>query len=78
MLIIDEGHEMCMDKGETGRYPEPLEPFGPERPWPTPTPGVPVHRRREQDRTLNQILDKLVDIEKRLERIEDLLNRRSQ
>jgi hypothetical protein len=47
-----------------------------DRPWPTPTPGVPVPRRSEENRMLKQILDKLVDIEKRLDRIEKLLSGR--
>lgn len=68
---------MSVDKGETRRRPMPLRPLMPERPlerpWPTPTPGIPIPRRREQDRTLKQILDKLTDIEKRLARIEKLL-----
>ena len=71
---------MGVDKRETRRRPSPLGPLRPERPlertWPTPTPGLPTPRRRGQNRTLRQILDKLVDIEKRLERIEKLLTRR--
>ena len=79
-VIVDEVFEMGVDKGETRRRPMPLGPLRPERSlertWPTPTPGLPIPRRREQNRTLKQILDKLVDIEKRLERIEKLLTRR--
>ena len=79
-VIVEDGFEMNVDKGETRRRPWPYGPLGPERPverpWPTPTPGVPTPRRREQDKTLKQILDKLVEIEKRLERIEKLLTGR--
>ncbi|NIR86156.1 hypothetical protein GWO13_00750 [Candidatus Bathyarchaeota archaeon] len=67
---------MSVDKGETRRRPRPLKPLRPERPWPSPIPGLPAPRRREKNRMLKQILDKLVDIEKRLERIEKLLSRR--
>jgi len=56
--------------------PEPSRPL--ERPWPTPTPGVPIPIGREEDKDqmLRQILDKLIEIEKRLERIEKLLSGR--
>lgn len=70
------------EKGDR-RLPRPLGPLEPsrpvERPWPTPTPGVPFPDRREGDRDkiLKQILDKLGEIEKRLERIEKLLSERS-
>ena len=74
---------MNVHKGETRRRPRPLGPLRPERPlerpWPTPTPGVPVPMRREEDKDkiLEQILDRLAEIEKRLERIEKLLSERS-
>jgi len=71
---------MGVDKGETRKQPFPLGPLRPERPlerpWPTPTPGIPIPRRSDENRTLKPILDKLIDIEKRLERIEKLLGRR--
>ena len=69
---------MSVDKGDPERRSRPYGPLDPtrpvERPWPTPTPGVPIPRRGKEDRTLRQILDKLVDIERRLERIEQLLS----
>ena len=72
--FVDEVFEMGVDKGETGKQPLPRGPLRPERPlerpWPTPTPGIPIPRRSEENRTLKQIMDKLTDIEKRLERIE--------
>ena len=78
--VTVDGFEMSVDKGETERRPVPLGPLRPERPlerpWPTPTPGIPIPRRSEESRMLKQILDKLIDIEKRLERIEKLLSRR--
>lgn len=62
------------------RLPRPLGPLEPkrplERPWPTPTLGVPFSRRRDEDKMLKQILDRLVEIERRLERIEKILTDR--
>ena len=53
----------------------PLDPTRPgERPWPPPIPGVPIPGRGKGDRLLKQILDKLLDIERRLDRIEKLLS----
>ena len=79
-VILEDWVEMSVDEGETRRRPRPLGPWDPDRPldrpWPTPTPGVPVPRRSEKNRMLKQILDKLVDIEKRLDRIEKLLSGR--
>jgi len=81
--MLGKGFEMSTDREESGRPPKPLGPLEPgrplERPWPTPTPGVPTPMRREEDtnRMLKQILDKLAEIEKRLERIEKLLTERS-
>ncbi len=69
---------MSVDKGDTRRRPWPSRPERPwERNWPTPTPGVPRPKSREENRMLKQILDKLVDIEKRLESIEKHLSGRS-
>ena len=52
-----------------------LDPTRPgERPWPTPIPGVPILGRGKEDRMLKQILDKLLDIERWLDRIEKLLS----
>ena len=69
---------MSVDTGDPERWPRPYGPLDPtrplERPWPTPTPGVPIPRRGNEDRTLRQILDKLVDIERRLDRIEKRLS----
>ena len=67
---------MSGDKEEAERLPMPLEPFQPKRPWPTPTPGVPFPGRKEDEkRVLKQILEKLVEIEERLEKIEKLLTK---
>ena len=70
---------MGVDKKDSEGQPGPIGPLNPERPlertWPTPTPGLPRQRRKEQNRVLKQIFDKLVDIEKRLERIEKLLSK---
>ena len=52
------------------RKPRPLRP---ERHWPSPIPGALTPEIRDESRTLTLILDKLVDIEKRLEKIEKLL-----
>ena len=65
---------MNTGKDENNEQRRHYEPLIPERPWPTPTPGIPIPRRREEDRTLRQILEKLVDIEKRLEKIEKLVS----
>jgi len=78
---------MSMRRKEGRRLPRPLGPIEPdtplerrplERPWPTPTPGVPfpIREGEDKDKILKQILDKLVEIEKRLERIEKLLTPR--
>jgi hypothetical protein len=62
------------DKEEAKKLPMPLEQFQPKRPWPTPTPGVPFPGRKENEtRVLKQILEKLSEIERRLEKIEKLL-----
>ena len=68
-----------MDAGEkeAERLPTPLEPFQPKRPWPTPTPGVPFPADKDNEtRVLKQILEKLVEIEGRLERIEKVLTKK--
>lgn len=68
---------MSVDGGKPRRQRRPYEPpLTPESPWPTPTPGVPILRRREEDRTLKQILGKLEDIERRLDKIEKRLSGR--
>lgn len=68
---------MSGDKKEAERLPMPLEPFQPKSPWPTPTPGVPFPGRKEgEKRVLKQILEKLVEIEERLEKIEKLLTKK--
>ena len=76
-LCVEKVFELSGDKEKRNRL-WILELVGPERPlerpWPTPTPGVPL--RREEDRMLRLILDKLIDIEKRLDRIEKHLCRR--
>ena len=65
------------DEEEAERLPMPLEPFQPKRPWPTPTPGVPFPGRKEDEtRILKQILEKLGEIERRLEKIEKLLTKK--
>jgi len=69
---------LSRSKGEERvAYPQPVPaPRRPERPeewrWPSPTPlpAVPVE---DVGRVLNQILDRLDAIEKRLERIEKAL-----
>jgi hypothetical protein len=62
------------DEEDMRRRPSPLGPVKPlERPWPTPTPGVPFPVRERENETLRQILAKLEQIEKRLERIEKIL-----
>ena len=67
---------MSKDNMKTGRQREPYDPWSPERrwPWPSPTPGVPMPDRREQGRILRQILEKLEDIERRLDKIEKMLS----
>jgi len=79
--ILGKEFEMSKDRGASERLPRPSGPLQPrkplERPWPTPTPGVPFPVREEnRDKILKQILDKLVEIEKRLESIEKLLAER--
>lgn len=70
---------MGADEGDIRRR-EPLSPLQPKRPsekrWPSPTPGLPVQKKKERDRKLDQILDKLEDIQRKLERIEKLLSKR--
>jgi hypothetical protein len=66
------------NKKEAEGLPNPLEPFQPKRPWPTPTPGVPYPQRKENEtKLLKQILEKLDDIERRLERIEKRLTEKT-
>jgi hypothetical protein len=72
---------MSKSKGENKaayRPPVPL-PTRPERPggveWPSPTPA-PMPPSEDVSRTLRQILERLDAIEKRLERIELVLNQR--
>lgn len=64
-------------RAETRRHPKPLGPLRPdeplERPWPSPVPGVPFPSRRKDRNEISKIMDKLVEIEKRLERIEKFL-----
>ena len=86
-MISKNGSKMSMRRKERRRLPRPLRPIEPEtplerrpldRPWPVPTPGVPLPIREDEDigKILKQSLDKLVEIEKRLERIEKLLTPR--
>ena len=72
---------MSKSKGEEKaayRPPVPL-PTRPERPggvgWPSPTPA-PITPSEDVGRTLKQILERLDAIEKRLERIEQVLSQR--
>jgi hypothetical protein len=72
---------MSKSKGEEKaayRPPVPL-PTRPERPggvgWPSPTPG-PIIPSEDVGKTLKQILERLDAIEKRLERIEQVLSQR--
>jgi len=51
----------------------PLGPMRPRRPLPVPTPLIPSSERNETERMLRQILERLNEIEKRLDRIEKLL-----
>ncbi|UCC33525.1 MAG: hypothetical protein JSW53_00515 [Candidatus Bathyarchaeota archaeon] len=57
----------------------PFSPRRPERPeeqrWPSPTP-MPMVPAEDTNRILKQILDRLDNIEKRLDRIEKLLTER--
>jgi hypothetical protein len=66
-----------MGEGESRRLKKPVEPLRPvnhiDKPWPTPIPTVPIPDRQDQDRMLKQIIDKLIEIEKRLENIEKAL-----
>jgi hypothetical protein len=72
--ICTWGLKMNGYEEEAERLPMPLEPFQPKRPWPTPTPGVPFPGSKEEEaRVLKQILEKLDDIDRRLEKIEKLL-----
>ena len=61
----------------TERQPRPLGPLRRdkplERPWPSPVPGVPFPVRKDDRNDISKILDKLVEIERRLERIEEFL-----
>ena len=68
-----------MSEGEGKKkaaFPSPLpfrRPEGPEeRRWPSPTP-LPMVPRKDVDKVLKQILNRLDAIEKRLERIEKML-----
>ncbi|UCE29704.1 MAG: hypothetical protein JSV85_03020 [Candidatus Bathyarchaeota archaeon] len=57
--------------------PWPSRPERPwERPWPPPTP-MPIIPTEDVIRVLKQILDRLSQIEKRLERIETLFAEKS-
>ena len=71
---------MSVHKAESRRQPRPLGPLRPdkplERPWPSPVPGVPFPARREEKGEMSKILDKLVEIERRLERIEEFLTKK--
>ena len=65
---------MNNDQEEAEKLRNPFEPIQPKRPWPSPTPGVPFLERKENEtKILNQILEKLAEIERRLEKIEKLL-----
>ena len=74
--ICTGGNRMDGDEKEADKLPMPLEPFQPKIPWPTPTPGVHFPGRKENEtRVMKQILEKLGEIERRLERIEKLLTK---
>ena len=64
---------------ENAAYPPPLLPRRPERPhergWPSPTP-LPLVPAEDASKVLKQILDRLDAIEKRLEKIENILTKR--
>jgi len=64
---------------ENAAYPPPLLPRRPERPqgqrWPSPTP-MPLVPADDAGKVLKQILDRLDAIEKRLEKIENILTKR--
>ena len=72
---------MSYYEAETERPPRPLGPLRRdkplERPWPSPVPGVPFPTRRDDRNEMSKILDKLIEIERRLERIEKLLMKKS-
>lgn len=63
---------MTADRGETRRRLGPKGPLKlerpPMRPWSSPTSGLPMPKKEDSDRTLKQILVKLVKVEKRLTR----------
>jgi hypothetical protein len=64
---------------ENAAYPPPLLPRRPERSqerrWPSPTP-MPLVPADDAGKVLKQILDRLDAIEKRLEKIENILTKR--
>ena len=64
------------EKNKKATYPSPILPRRPQTPeerrWPSPTP-LPIVPTEDVNRVLNQILDRLDAIEKRLENIEKLL-----
>jgi len=64
---------------ENAAYPPPLLPRRPGRPqerrWPSPTP-MPLVPAEDAGKVLKQILDRLDAIEKRLEKIENILTKR--
>ena len=68
---------MSVHEAETRRPPKPLGPLRPykplERPWPSPIPGIPVPARKKETDEISKVLEKLLEIEKRLARIENFL-----
>ncbi|UCG45552.1 MAG: hypothetical protein JSV58_01860 [Candidatus Bathyarchaeota archaeon] len=65
-------HKTSRDQSPWSRRPDnPLE-----RPWPSPIP-VPTIPIEDVHRVLKQILEQLVNVEERLERIEKLLAERA-
>ncbi len=67
----EKKHKAARNQIPWSRRPErPLE-----RPWPSPIP-MPIIPAEDVNRVLKQILERLAAVEKRLERIEQLLAER--
>ena len=68
---------MSSREEEVRMQPLPYEPLRSkkplDRPWPSPIPDVTFPIGKEDKNDSGKILDKLIEIERRLERIEDFL-----
>ena len=76
-MLLFMALKMSVGEGGAGRRSESLGPWRPERPWPTPDPDIPYTEKSAQIRMLKQILVRLDNIERRLERIEKLMRGRT-